>query len=86
MGMDEGKLFRPASNAKLFTTAAAMALIGPDATVTTKIVGELDAHGTVKGDLTIVGAGDANLASDDLPYVAPALRPKGPQPAAGWVG
>ena len=79
-GLDEGKLFRPASNAKLFTTAAAMALLGPDATVTTKIVGELDSRGTVKGDLTIVGAGDANLASDDLPYVPPAQRPKGPQP------
>lgn len=79
-GMDEGKVFRPASNAKLFTTAAAMALLGPEATVTTKIVGQMDANGVVKGDLTIVGAGDANLASDDLPYVAPALRPKGPQP------
>ena len=79
-GLDEGKLFRPASNAKLFTTAAAMALLGPDATVETKVVGDLDAHGTVKGDLTIVGAGDANFASDDLPYVEPALRPKGPQP------
>lgn len=79
-GWDEGKLFRPASNAKLFTTAAAMALLGPSATVTTKIVGNMDANGVVNGDLAIVGAGDANLASDDLPYVEPALRPKGPQP------
>jgi len=79
-GLNESKLFRPASNAKLFTTAAAMALLGPDATVTTKIVGQMDANGLVKGDLTIEGAGDANLASDDLPYVEPALRPKGAQP------
>jgi D-alanyl-D-alanine carboxypeptidase/D-alanyl-D-alanine-endopeptidase (penicillin-binding protein 4) len=79
-GLDEGKVFRPASNAKLFTTAAAMALLGPDATVTTTIIGGMDANGVVIRDLTIVGAGDANLASDDLPYVAPALRPKGPQP------
>ena len=79
-GYDEGKFFRPASNAKLFTTAAAMALLGPDARVATKIYGDLDAKGTVHGDLTIVGAGDANLASDDLPYVPPAQRPKGPQP------
>ena len=79
-GFDEGKFFRPASNAKLFTTAAAMALLGPDATVSTKVVGNLDEHGTVTGDLTLVGAGDANLASDDLPYVAPAQRPKEPQP------
>src|ERR1700761_7703491 len=79
-GLDEGKLFRPASNAKLFTTAAAMAVLGPDATVTTTVRGELDADGTVKGDLTIVGAGDANLASEDLPYVEPSQRLKGPQP------
>ncbi|HXE09586.1 MAG TPA: D-alanyl-D-alanine carboxypeptidase/D-alanyl-D-alanine-endopeptidase, partial [Acidobacteriaceae bacterium] len=79
-GLDEGKFFRPASNAKLYTTAAAMALLGPEATVTTKVFGDLDANGTVKGDLELVGAADANLASDDLPYVAPALRPKGPQP------
>ncbi len=85
-GLDEGKLFRPASNAKLFTTAAGMALLGPDATVTTTVVGDLDAKGTVKGDLTIVGAGDANLASDDLPYVPPALRPKGAQAAQQPVG
>ena len=36
--------------------------------------------GTVRGDLTLVGAADANLASDDLPYVPPAQRPKGSQP------
>jgi D-alanyl-D-alanine carboxypeptidase/D-alanyl-D-alanine-endopeptidase (penicillin-binding protein 4) len=79
-GFDEGKLFRPASNAKLFTTAAAMAILKPEATVETKVVGNLDEHGTVNGDLTLVGAGDANFASDDLPYVAPSQRPKGEQP------
>jgi D-alanyl-D-alanine carboxypeptidase/D-alanyl-D-alanine-endopeptidase (penicillin-binding protein 4) len=79
-GWDEGKFFRPASNAKLFTTAAAMALLRPDATVSTKIFGDLDANGTVKGDLELVGGADANLASDDLPYVSPGQRPKGPQP------
>lgn len=79
-GFDEGKFFRPASNAKLYTTAAAMEYLGPDAAVTTRVVGDLTADGTVTGDLTLVGAGDANFASDDLPYVPPSQRPKGAQP------
>lgn len=79
-GLDEGKLFRPASNNKLFTTATAMALLGPTATVRTDVLGNLDAKGMVTGDLTIVGGADANLASGDLPYVPPAQRPKGAQP------
>jgi D-alanyl-D-alanine carboxypeptidase/D-alanyl-D-alanine-endopeptidase (penicillin-binding protein 4) len=69
-GHDEGELFRPASNAKLFTTTAAMALLGPAKTFDTRIFGKLDAEtGEVTGDLTLVGGGDANFGADDLPYV-----------------
>ena len=76
-GHDEGKLFRPASNAKLFTTTAAMALLGPETTFETRVHGKLDeATGVVNGDLVIAGGGDANLGAEDLPYVAPAQRPK----------
>jgi D-alanyl-D-alanine carboxypeptidase/D-alanyl-D-alanine-endopeptidase (penicillin-binding protein 4) len=79
-GLDEGKLFRPASNAKLYTTAAAMAMLGPDARFTTQVIAEGELrHGTVHGDLVLKGGGDANFAGGyALPYVAPALRPKGP--------
>jgi len=68
-GHDEGKLFRPASNNKIFTTATAMALLGPGKTFDTRVFGKLDvATGTVTGDLTLVGGGDANFGADDLPY------------------
>jgi D-alanyl-D-alanine carboxypeptidase/D-alanyl-D-alanine-endopeptidase (penicillin-binding protein 4) len=74
-GLDEGQLFRPASTAKLFTTTAAMALLGPDATVTTTVYCKQPApDGTVTGDLTIVGYGDANLSGRDFPYTAAASK------------
>src|SRR5271168_244193 len=76
--LNEGQLFQPASNAKLFTTAAAMALLGPETTFETKIVakGVFGGAETLTGDLVIVGAGDANLSGRENPYVAPVLRPK----------
>src|SRR5579862_10010075 len=51
--LNEGQLFQPASNAKLFTTAAAMALLGPATTFETKIVakGVMDGTTALKGDL-----------------------------------
>ncbi len=69
-GHDEGKLFRPASNNKIFTTATAMALLGPNKTFDTRMFGKLDpATSAVTGDLTLLGGGDANFGADDLPYV-----------------
>ncbi len=77
--LDEAKLFRPASNAKLFTTAAALALLGPDATFETKVAGDLNPKtGVVKGDLTLIGGGDANLDSGDLPWQPHPAQPATP--------
>jgi D-alanyl-D-alanine carboxypeptidase/D-alanyl-D-alanine-endopeptidase (penicillin-binding protein 4) len=69
-GLDEGKLFRPASTNKLFTTATAMALLGPSATVKTTVYFQPPAaDGTVTGDVTLVGSGDANLSGRTIPFV-----------------
>ncbi len=82
--LNEGQLFQPASNAKLFTTAAAMALLGAGTTFETKVVarGSFEGAERLTGDLVLIGGGDANLSGREIPYVAPALRPKPAPPAA----
>ncbi|WP_213805148.1 D-alanyl-D-alanine carboxypeptidase/D-alanyl-D-alanine-endopeptidase [Granulicella sp. dw_53] len=76
--MNAGQLFQPASNAKLFTTAAALAIMGGGATFETKVMATGIFSGTerLQGNLILVGGGDANLSGRAVPYVAPALRPK----------
>lgn len=64
------KLFTPASNTKLFTTATVMALIGPDYKFHTTVesTGGVDKYGRLNGDLVLVGRGDPNLSGRVLPY------------------
>lgn len=63
-------LFLPASNVKLFTTAAALATAGPDYRFRTTIEtsGKLDSDGRLFGDLVIVGRGDPNISGRVMPY------------------
>lgn len=75
-GLNEGEFFRPASNAKLFTTAAAMQLLSPDTRVTTAAVAAtpLAQNGILHGDMVLRGAGDANISSRHIPFETPAQR------------
>ena len=64
------KLFVPASNAKLFSTALGLARLGVNYQFTTSVVskGVPTQDGIVTGDLVLVGGGDPNLSSRVIPY------------------
>lgn len=59
---NEDKLFLPASNMKLFTSALALLRLGADYRFVTQIVRE------PSGDLTLVGSGDPSLSGRIFPY------------------
>lgn len=58
------KLLQPASNMKLFTSAAALLLLGPDYSYETNILanGEIK-NGKLEGDLIIQGSGDPTISN-----------------------
>ncbi|HUQ50122.1 MAG TPA: D-alanyl-D-alanine carboxypeptidase/D-alanyl-D-alanine-endopeptidase [Terriglobales bacterium] len=68
--LNPDKLFTPASNTKMFTTASAFAVLGPEyrTRTTVETAGSLDARGRLTGDLVLVGRGDPNISGRVLPY------------------
>lgn len=78
--LNDGQLFAPASNAKLFTTAAAFALLPVDERFHTRLEarGNIDPNGVLHGDLVIVGSGDFSLSGRAWPYSEKTERPDPP--------
>jgi len=68
--LNADKYFVPASNMKLFTTALALAKLGPDYRFHTTLEtrGAVSPDGVLTGDLFLVGRGDPNLSNRKFPY------------------
>ena len=83
--LNDAQLFQPDSNAKLFTTAAAIALLGQQDSfgIQTEVIGKGVFRGekSLEGDLVLVGDGDAYLSGRTMPYDSPTARPNGATPA-----
>lgn len=64
------KYFVPASNMKLFTTALALAKLGPEFRFHTTLEtrGSISSEGVLTGDVVLVGRGDPNLSNRRFPY------------------
>ena len=62
LSQDGTRLLTPASTTKLVTSVAALAVLGANATFTTRVV-----HGATPGQIVLVGGGDPTLAVNQFP-------------------
>jgi len=85
LALNPQRYFMPASNTKLFTTALALALLGPDYRFRTSVEtrGTLDRYGRLRGELVLVGRGDPNLSNRKFPYEKKQERDGPPEKVLG---
>jgi len=77
----------PASVEKLYTTSTALLRLGPQATLTTSVLGAgaLDPDGSWRGSLYLRGGGDPTLDEAGIAGIAAALRGTGIRRVAGPI-
>jgi len=77
----------PASNRKLFTSAAALELLGDGFTFKTDVLATAkpDTDGTLRGDICLRGVGDSLLSPDDMDEMAKAVARAGIRRIEGRV-
>jgi serine-type D-Ala-D-Ala carboxypeptidase/endopeptidase (penicillin-binding protein 4) len=82
---DQDTRLIPASNRKLFTSAAALEILGDNYTIPTIISADAkpDANGLISGNIYIIGNGDAILSLDDLSTFAADLKEAGVKEVSG---
>ncbi|HEY3716681.1 MAG TPA: D-alanyl-D-alanine carboxypeptidase/D-alanyl-D-alanine-endopeptidase [Jatrophihabitantaceae bacterium] len=74
----------PASNAKLFTSTAAMDVLGPDYRFTTSVAANRPtSHGTLLGNLYLKGTGDPTMLGPDYDALAKAVADSGVRTVVG---
>lgn len=75
------RYFAPASNAKIFTTAMAIASLGTEYRFHTTLEtrGSVTPDGVLSGDLILVGRGDPNLSNRQMPYAEKTQRDGPPE-------
>ena len=84
--LDADGQFNTASNTKLITGAAALALLGPDYRYYTAFYGlEVDPLGTLKGDLHLRERGDPSLGTSELISLTRELRQNGVRKIEGRI-
>jgi hypothetical protein len=83
-GADEA--LNPASNTKLLTTLAALALLGPEYRWKTALFGAPPASGVIPGDLVLKGYGDPTLQPAELWRLVAMLAAQGVRRVAGNKG